>query len=74
MDDIVAGILQALDRAPRDDGPINPGGFATPHSLYNIGNNPPERLIDLIGSIERSCGRGTYSDAGWRRLSDPCRH
>jgi len=51
IDDIVAGILLALIHAPRDDGQIKPGGFATPLRFYNVSNNPPEQLIDLIGAI-----------------------
>src|SRR3546814_6753944 len=33
------------------------GGFATPHRLYNIGNNHPEQLTELIHAIEKACGR-----------------
>lgn len=57
IDDIVAGVLVALDRPPADDGAAKPGGFTTPHRLYNIGNNRPEALMDLISEIERACGR-----------------
>lgn len=57
IDDIVNGILLALDRPPPDDGQEKPGGFTTPHRLYNIGNNHPEQLMDLIRAIEAACGR-----------------
>lgn len=57
IDDIVAGILLSLDNPPSDDGEYKPGGFRTPHRLYNIGNNHPEQLIDLIRKIEQACGR-----------------
>lgn len=57
IDDIVAGIIASLDHPPADDGMIKAGGFTTPHRLYNIGNNRPEALMDLIGEIERACGR-----------------
>jgi len=57
IDDIVNGILLALDSPPEDDGREKPGGFTTPHRLYNIGNNRPEQLTDLIGAIEEACGR-----------------
>lgn len=57
IDDIVAGIILALDSPPLDDGQMKPGGFATPHRLYNIGNNHPEPLMNLIGAIEQACGR-----------------
>ena len=39
--DIVAGVLAALDRPPADDGQAKPGGFTTPHALYNLGNDTP---------------------------------
>lgn len=57
IDDIVNGVILALDHPPLDDGQPKPGGFETPHRLYNIGNNRPERLMDLIGAIEQACGR-----------------
>jgi len=57
IDDIVAGVVLALDRPPADDGQEKPGGFTTPHRLYNIGNNKPEQLTDLIAAIETACGR-----------------
>ncbi|WP_082521689.1 MULTISPECIES: NAD-dependent epimerase/dehydratase family protein [unclassified Sphingopyxis] len=57
IDDIVDGVILALDHPPVDDNREKPGGFKTPHRLYNIGNNSPERLIDLIKKIEKACGR-----------------
>lgn len=57
IDDIVQGVVLALDHPPKDDGQEKPGGFLTPHRLYNIGNNNPERLIGLIEAIENACGQ-----------------
>ncbi|MDK2761557.1 MAG: NAD-dependent epimerase/dehydratase family protein [Sphingopyxis sp.] len=57
IDDIVAGVIASLDNPPADDGQAKPGGFTTPHRLYNIGNNRPEPLMDLIREIEKACGR-----------------
>ncbi len=57
IDDIVAGVIASLDRPPADDGLPKAGGFTTPHRLYNIGNNRPEPLMELIGEIEKACGR-----------------
>ncbi len=57
IDDIVNGVVLALDNAPADDNREKPGGFTTPHRLYNIGNNRPEQLTDLIHAIEAACGR-----------------
>lgn len=55
--DIVDGILKSLDHPPVDDGTKKAGGFTTPHRIYNIGNNRPELLMDLISTIEEACGR-----------------
>ncbi len=54
IDDIVAGVLAALDRPPAagaDDGD------AAPHRLYNLGNNRPEELLHFIEVLEAACGR-----------------
>lgn len=57
VDDIVRGILLTLDRPPIDDGERKAGGGTSPHALYNIGNNKPERLTRLIDVLENACGR-----------------
>jgi len=56
IDDIVAGILAALDNPPADDGAEKAGGSRSPHRLYNIGNNRAEELETLIALIEEGCG------------------
>jgi UDP-glucuronate 4-epimerase len=62
IDDIVAGVVAALDHPPRDDGATKPGGSAGPHAIYNIGNNRPEHLMRLIALIEEACGRKAIID------------
>ena len=57
IDDIVNGVVLALDNPPPDDRLEKPGGFTTPHRIYNIGNNQPEKLTDMIAAIEQACGR-----------------
>jgi UDP-glucuronate 4-epimerase len=57
IDDIVTGILAALDNPPPDDGAEKAGGSRSPHRIYNIGNNHAEELEKLIGLIEAACGR-----------------
>jgi UDP-glucuronate 4-epimerase len=49
IDDIVAGLIAALDRPPADGGPDRP-----PHRVYNLGNNRAEELRDFIAAIERA--------------------
>ena len=48
IDDIVAGVLRALDR---------PATGTPPHALYNLGNNKYEKLTDFIAEIEKALGR-----------------
>lgn len=57
IDDIVAGVVACLDNPPPDDGAIKAGGSVSPHRLYNIGNNRPEKLMHLVELIEEACGR-----------------
>jgi len=48
IDDIVAGVLAALDRVPQGEAP---------HRVYNLGNHRPEALEDFIAIIEQAVGR-----------------
>ena len=48
VDDIVAGVLAALDRPPGQDGR---------HRLYNLGNNQTETVTRLVAVIEDALGR-----------------
>jgi UDP-glucuronate 4-epimerase len=57
IDDIVTGVVAALDNPPPDDGEEKAGGSRGPHRLYNIGNNRSEELTRMISLIERACGR-----------------
>jgi UDP-glucuronate 4-epimerase len=50
IDDIVDGVLAALDRPPAD------GGVEAPHRLYNLGNNRSEKLTDFIAVLETALG------------------
>ena len=55
IDDIVAGVLAALDHPPAaDDGP--------PHRVYNLGNHRPVNLLDYIAVIERACQKKAILD------------
>jgi UDP-glucuronate 4-epimerase len=57
IDDIVTGVVAALDNPPPDDGEEKAGGSRSPHRLYNIGNNRSEELTHMIALIEGACGR-----------------
>ena len=62
IDDIVTGIVAALDSPPPDDGAEKAGGSVAPHRLYNIGKNRSEELGDMIDLIEAACGRAAMRD------------
>lgn len=62
IDDIVEGVLAALDRPPADDGALKAGGGTRPHALYNLGNNRSEPLERLIEVLEQACGRKAIRD------------
>jgi UDP-glucuronate 4-epimerase len=53
VDDIVDGIRRVMDRPPAK-GAAGQGG--APAKLYNIGNNQPVRLLDVIDCLERALG------------------
>lgn len=51
IDDIVQGTLAALDR------PASRLGLPVPHRIYNLGNDRPEQLMDLISFTEAGIGQ-----------------
>lgn len=57
IDDIIAGVLAALDAPPADDGQEKAGGSVKPHALYNIGNHRSEHLMRVVELLEQACGR-----------------
>ncbi|MEJ0028411.1 MAG: NAD-dependent epimerase/dehydratase family protein [Rhizomicrobium sp.] len=48
IDDIVDGVLRALDR---------PAAGEPPHAVYNLGNHRSEKLLDYIATLEDAIGR-----------------
>ncbi len=48
IDDIVDGVVRALDRPPT---------ASLPHALYNLGNHKAEKLTDFIAEIEKALGK-----------------
>ncbi|MDX2027900.1 MAG: GDP-mannose 4,6-dehydratase [Alphaproteobacteria bacterium] len=53
IDDIVVGVLAALDRAP-DGAPLA--------RLYNLGNSHAENLMDFIATLEKTLGKKAEYD------------
>ena len=56
IDDIVAGVIAAVDRPPPR------GTEEPPHRIYNLGNHRAVALMDFIAAIERACGRKAQID------------
>jgi UDP-glucuronate 4-epimerase len=62
IDDIVEGVIRVTDLIPAPnpdwsgDDP-DPGTSKAPYRIYNIGNNQPVELLDMIGSLEKHLGR-----------------
>ena len=56
IDDIVSGILGALDTPPIS---LNE---SPPHKIYNLGNNKPVSLMNYINVIERACNKKAIID------------
>ncbi len=62
IDDIVEGVVRAMDRIPSgnaawDPSKPDPSTSSAPYRLYNIGNNNPTPLMDFIGIIEKALGK-----------------
>ncbi|WP_461535885.1 NAD-dependent epimerase [Spongorhabdus nitratireducens] len=64
VDDIVEGIIRIAEEIPSSsdvpsiaDGIMPPHSSSAPFRVYNIGNNQPVRLMDMVSEIERATGR-----------------
>jgi UDP-glucuronate 4-epimerase len=62
IDDIVEGIVRALDRPPLgnpdwDASAPDPASSSAPYRLYNIGSNRPVELLRYIELLEAALGR-----------------
>lgn len=55
IDDIVAGVLHALEAVPKPDDQYCIDGEA--HRIFNLGNNNPDTLMDFIQTLENAIGK-----------------
>ena len=62
IDDIVAGVVAALDHPPAKDGSEKAGGSFAPHAVYNIGNSRSEDLSRVVELLEQATGRKALFD------------
>jgi UDP-glucuronate 4-epimerase len=62
VDDIVEGFARLIDR-PAEADPAwtgdapDPATAAVPYRIYNLGNQQPVRLLDMVAALERCLGR-----------------
>lgn len=62
VDDVVEGIVRVLDKIPLPDekwssAAPDPASSTAPYRIYNIGNDAPVRLMDVIEELESALGR-----------------
>jgi len=67
IDDIVAGVLAALDRPPAAAPSSGP-----PHRIYNLGNHRCEDLNRFIELLEQACGRQAIREPRAMQPGDVC--
>ena len=82
VDDVVEAVVRLVERAPpanpnwSGEAP-DPGSSAAPWRIYNIGNNNPVELLEVVRLLEagdRQEGQArTAADAAGRRSGDLCR-
>jgi UDP-glucuronate 4-epimerase len=62
VDDVVESIVRLVDRAPAGDPNYSgdkpdPGSSAAPWRVYNIGNNNPVELLEVVRLLEQAIGK-----------------
>jgi UDP-glucuronate 4-epimerase len=62
VDDVVESIVRLVDRAPAGDPNYSgdapdPGSSAAPWRVYNIGNNNPVELLEVVRLLEEKIGK-----------------
>lgn len=62
IDDIVDGISGILNLIPEGD---------TPHRIFNIGNNQPEKLMHFIETLEKALGSALGYPVTFNKIYDP---
>jgi UDP-glucuronate 4-epimerase len=62
IDDVVEAVVRLVDRAPKGNPDWtgkapDPGSSVAPWRIYNIGNNNPVELLEVVRLIEESIGK-----------------
>ncbi|WP_026575768.1 SDR family NAD(P)-dependent oxidoreductase [Bacillus sp. UNC438CL73TsuS30] len=64
IDDIVEGLVRLLEVPPMADGGV-------PHTIFNIGNHRPEKLMDFIETLERALSRSLGREVLFKKVFEP---
>lgn len=67
IDDIIEGIVRLIDKPPAENKNLDkttpdPSTSFAPYKIYNIGNNKPVKLMDMIEMLEKSIGISAVKD------------
>lgn len=67
IDDVVEGMIRLIDKPPTanplwDAKNPDPSSSFAPYKIYNIGNNKPVRLLDMIELLEKTIGKEAIKD------------
>ena len=82
IDDVAEAVVRLIDGPPQGDpnwsGDMpDPSRSSAPWRMYNIGNNNPVELLEVVSLLEQALGkkamRELYADATGRRAGDLCR-
>jgi UDP-glucuronate 4-epimerase len=65
VDDIIEGILGLIDHAPEKTDE------KAPHTIFNLGNNTPVKLMDFILSLEEALGNSLGRDIEFEKIYEP---
>ena len=65
VDDVVPGVLAALDR------PAPPDESGVPHRIYNLGNDGPIAVSTFLSELERICGRKAITEPAAASEAEP---
>ena len=59
VDDVSQAIIRLIDRPPQGQSgpPADPASSSAPWKIYNVGNNRPEDLMDVVSLLEKEFGR-----------------
>lgn len=65
VDDIVEGILGLIDHVPEKTEK------SAPHTVFNLGNNAPVKLMDFILSLEEALGNSLGREIEFEKIYEP---